>query len=70
MRKGVFLFLVFLVGCSSVGDTPLTNEQVLKKASYCDKKGMSIQMVYDDQWEVYAVKCIERYKLPNGKEKK
>ena len=71
MKKLFVLFLlVLLVSCSEVkGDIPYTNEQVMSKAKACDKQGFAIQMVYDDLWDVYAVKCIKRGRLPNGKEK-
>lgn len=41
-----------------LGDFALTDKQVLDKAQLCHKEGMAIQLVYDDEWNVYAVKCV------------
>jgi hypothetical protein len=40
------------------GDFALTDRQVLDKAQLCHKEGMAIQLVYDENWQVYAVKCV------------
>lgn len=41
------------------GDEPLTNKQVLDKGQKCADAGKAIKLVYDDEWKVYAVKCVE-----------
>ena len=51
--------IIFMISLQEKEDVILTNEQIMKKATVCDKKGKAIQMVYDDQWQVYAVKCVE-----------
>jgi len=73
MRKLLVLFLLLLIiGCSEEvkGDVPLTNEQVLKKGAYCEKYKLAIQMIYDDEWNVYAVKCVEGGFTGSGVKKK
>jgi hypothetical protein len=39
-------------------DVALTDKQVLDKAQVCHKRDMAIRLVYDEEWNVYAVKCI------------
>ncbi len=51
-------------------DVPLTNEQVMQKATTCDKKGKAIRIIYDDQWVVYAVKCVDRFAESEAKKSK
>lgn len=53
------LIIVFaFVKPQQTGDFALTDKQVLDKAQQCHKAGMAIQLVYDDEWNVYAVKCV------------
>jgi hypothetical protein len=40
------------------GDEPLSNREIMAKSDLCHKRGMAIQMIYDDIWDVYAVKCV------------
>ena len=64
MRKlFIILFLLLLVSClDEKGDIPYTKEKVLNKSYVCYKQGMDIQMICDDQLNVYAVKCIPSIK--------
>ena len=52
------------------GDFALTNQQVLDKAQQCHKLDMAIRLVYDEEWNVYAVKCVEGGFTGSGVKKK
>ena len=54
----------------TVGDSALTNQQVLDKGMQCSKQGMAIQLIYDDEWNVWAVKCVEGGFTGSGVKKK
>lgn len=54
----LILYVYVLAKNKPVEDTALSNQQVLDKAQVCHKKGMAIQLIYDDEWKVYAVKCV------------
>ena len=51
-------------------DGALSNEQIMEKAQICHRLGMSIQMVYDDECAVYAVKCVNSGFTGDGRKKK
>jgi len=55
---------------SAKTDGALSNEQIMEKAQICHRLGMSIQMVYDDEWAVYAVKCVSSGFTGDGRKKK
>lgn len=36
---------------------PLTKEQIISKSKECQNEGKTISFLYDEDWQVYAVKC-------------
>jgi hypothetical protein len=54
----------------STGDFALTDKEILVKAQQCHKLDMVIRLVYDEEWNVYAVKCIEGGFTGSGVKKK
>lgn len=84
MKKSIFIlmfccfvvlviesFILFvLMNKNDKNDIPLTNEQIMKKATVCHKKGKKIQVVYDDEFQVYAVKCTETGFTGDGRRKR
>lgn len=63
------LYGYVLFSDKTTGDFALTDKQVLDKAQLCHKVGMAIQLVYDDEWQVYAVKYVESGFTGDGRRK-
>ena len=65
----IYFIVMAILTTKKVGDFALTDKQVLDKAQQCHKAGMAIQLVYDDEWQVYAVKCVEGGFTGEGRKK-